>query len=280
MSSPERGLRVRRMKPNCGRGVRIALAVLAGVAVASLVANGYLASALFDSFRKLQYERIFPLGDLPAPQFAASGRCVGRAMAFYGDSRALMWETEGLPPKLPVVNFGRGGLTSNQLLALLKSEPQPSVAAAVLQIGINDLHPLGALGADKPRILAALTHNVREIRDVLLSHAGVVVLTTVFPTDAVPLMRRPFWDPRTEDFLRDLNEVIRGSAIPQRVVVLDAYSILAGRDGRLAAQFVNRDFFLHVSPAAYVELNRALRRLVELEPLLSVDCEPAPATKR
>ena len=251
---------------------RVLLLVAAAVAVLSLVANAYLVASLDEGFRKLQLARIFPLGYDPAtaPRFASA--CDVPVVAIYGDSRAQQWDPAGLPPALRIENFGHGAQTSAQLLAALRADVATRASIAVLQTGINDLHPLGALPEESAAARRALAANLRLITSLLLARADRVVLTTLFPPDAVPLARRRSWDPATLEYIRAANDVIRSSADSDRVVVVDAYALLAGPDGRLAPQYRAADFFLHVNKAAYAELNRALAGTAPWAPVRDEGC--------
>jgi hypothetical protein len=131
-----------------------------------------------------------------------------------------------------------------------------------VQIGINDLHPLGALSRNKREILQALDSNIVAIRDALLARSDTVILTTIVPPGQVPWIRRFAWDPSTLQYVREANDVVRRSAAHERVRLLDAHAALADPAARLAEKFTDPDFFLHVNPAGYDRLNAELERIV------------------
>jgi lysophospholipase L1-like esterase len=227
----------------------------------SIVGNVLLAMALEASFARLQLARIFPLGFLP--EEASLSAAIGHpSIAFWGDSRARSWAESTALQGRPVLNFAHGAQTSSQLLLQLETAPPVHSDFAVLQIGINDLHPLGALPATKEQVLSRLRANIMAIRDLLLQRSDIVVMTTLFPPGPVPLQRRLAWDPKTPQYIRDINAAIRASADGKRVVLLDAYELLVDTDSGLAEGNADSDFFLHVNPAAYARLNEPLQRIL------------------
>lgn len=161
-----------------------------------------------------------------------------------------------------VLNFAHGSQTSSQVLLQLQSTPVIHTDFAVLQVGINDLHPLGALTEEKDQIIARLRANVLAIRERLLERSDIVVMTTVFPPGRVPMLRRYSWDPQTSRYIQDINNVIREAADDKRVILLDAYALLVDGDAQLIESDADDDFFLHVNPAAYARLNDRLRQIV------------------
>ncbi len=242
------------------RPVKWVLAASLVTLAVSLCANALLFRQLQVGFQRLQFARIFPLGYAPDEKPRAAGS--GDSLAFWGDSRAYFWDTSELARDHAVENFAHGAQTSSQLLLQLQSAPALHSTYALVQIGINDLHPLGALESRKPQIVAALNANLIAIRDALLARSEHVVLTTIFPPGPVPLARRLSWDPYTLASIDAANQTIRGAADGKRVLVLDAYALLRDRDGLLAAQYADDDFFLHVNHAAYARLNSELSRIL------------------
>jgi hypothetical protein len=244
------------------KGIKVAGTALALLLAVSLAANVLLAIALHAAFVKLQFARIFPLGyavDESLPPAPADAR---PSMAFWGDSRALLWDKSALDARYRVLDFAHGSKTSAQLLLQLQHAPATRTDVAVVQIGINDLHPLGVLGSDKELVLRRLHENLIAIRDALLTRSDTVVLTTLFPPAPVPLHRRAAWDPRTPEYIADVNDLIRRAADGRQVLLLDAHAVLRDSDGWLSAPYVDADFFLHVNPAAYSRLNEAVRQLL------------------
>jgi lysophospholipase L1-like esterase len=245
------------------RSKLVRLAVLVSL-LASLVGNVGLALALKDAFDRLHFVRNFPAGY--APQTSPESPAAGRSISFWGDSRAFLWDMSTWSRQMAVDNRAHGGMTSSQLVHQLWSESAPRTDYAVVQVGINDLHPLGALVPYKAQILAQLKRNVLAVRDALLARSEIVVLTTLFPPAHVPMARRMAWDPETLRYVDDINDVIRGATDDQRVLLLDAHRLLVGPDAYLAARYVDDDFFLHVNRDAYDLLNQQLGPLLERHP--------------
>lgn len=229
--------------------------------LASLACNLLLAIALERSFAKLQFARIFPLGFVAqeAMRPLDSGR---PSIAFWGDSRARSWAESAALQGRPVLNFALGGQTSSQLLLQLETAPQAHSDFSVVQIGINDLHPLGALPDAREQVISRLRANIVAIRDLLLERSDVVVMTTIFPPGRVPVQRRLAWDPNTPQYIRDINAVIRKAADSKRVILLDAYDLLVDTHSQLAEDNADTDFFLHVNSAAYARLNEPLQQIL------------------
>lgn len=231
--------------------------------LASLGANLLMLRGLQDSFARLHFARIFPLGYVgPDGSAATSGPAASGSVAFWGDSRSHGWGRQAATPRAATLNFAHGSQTSGQTLLQLQTRPVTRADVAVLQVGINDLHPLGALGPEKTLALQQLRRNLVAIRDLLLERHGLVVLTTIFPPGPVPLQRRPQWDPETLNRIDEINALIRSAADGRRVVVLDAHALLADPRGLLAPAYADDDFFLHVNAAAYARLDAALAQLL------------------
>ena len=234
--------------------------LLAGF-VALAVACVGLAGELYDSFVKLQFARIYPLGYRKTPPNSPLMGGIGPTIAFWGDSRAAQWDKSALGCNLRARDLAVGGLTSTQLALQLKVSPLDRDDYAVVQIGINDLHPLGGMQDVRDEVVAQLRANIALIRDELLLRSNTVVLTTVIPPARVPLVRRLTWDPATSQRIRELNELIRSQADGKRVRVLDAHAMLVGRGDYLDDKYVG-DFFLHLNDQAYSRLNQQLLALV------------------
>jgi lysophospholipase L1-like esterase len=248
------------MHPAHRRKLAYGLALL--LFVGSLGANFVLALAVYDAFAKIQFGRIFPLGYVPEGPPLVSPTTTKQSISFWGDSRAYLWDKSALTDVLAVHDYTHGAITSSQLVLQLRTQPVVPTDYAVVQIGINDLHPLGALGGYNAQIRNQLKQNVLAIRDALLKRSKVIVLTTLFPPTHVPFLRYATWDPRTLQYIKEINEVLRQATDGKRVVLLDANALLSDADSFLAPQFVDGDFFLHVNSQAYSRLNENLRRIV------------------
>jgi lysophospholipase L1-like esterase len=229
----------------------------------SLCANVLLGRSLLSAFERLQLARIFPLGFAPDERPRSSHLAASDSIAFWGDSRAYFWDTDALARDHAIENLAHGGQSSGQLLLQLQTTPVAHATYAVVQIGINDLHPLGVLAARKAQIVAGLRANITAIRDALLARSDRVILTTIFPPGRVPLERRLMWDPQTPALIEQTNRAIRAAADGNRVLVLDANALLRNQSGWLATAYADPDFFLHVNRTAYSRLNAELERMLD-----------------
>lgn len=232
------------------------------VACGSLAGNVWLAIELHRSFADLQYARVFPLGPKVAvvPHATDDRRPL---LAIYGDSRALMWDVSELAAKFRVLNLAQGGQTSAQLLAQLRVRNPVVSDWALVETGINDLHPIGALADREAAIRMQLKEDLAEIVDELRARSRCVIVATLVPPGPPPLERRWVWSNATFDALAETNSWIRGLRAPDGTLqILDADRLLRGSDGRLAAGFRLAGSFLHVNHAGYDALNRDLRRIL------------------
>jgi lysophospholipase L1-like esterase len=232
----------------------------------SLLGNVLLGTALHSAFAKLHWARLFPLGFVPssAPEPApAPAPAQTGGVVFWGDSRAHTWAQSGVGSGLEPANQAHGATTSSQLRLWLAQVPAgPRARVAVVQIGINDLHPLGALASQQEAVRRQLQHNLQAIQALLLLRSDHVVLSTLLPPAPVPLFRQTVWHRATLQHIAEANQRIRSAADGQRVWVLDAHALLSGPDGYLLPRYVDPDFFLHLNSAGYVRLNEALAPLL------------------
>jgi lysophospholipase L1-like esterase len=241
----------------------VATGVAIGIAAVSIGFNVWLAAALHHAFRDLQFARIFPLGAPPAAHGTArTADAIRPTLAFYGDSRALLWDTKPLVQRFRVVNLAVGAQTSAQLRLQLEAEPRVVSDWAVVEVGINDLHPLGVLGELRETIVTELDRNLGAIVERLLERSTCVVIVTIVPPGSVPWERRWVWDRGTLDAVAAANlgiaKLAHSEHNSERIRLLDAARLLAAGRQVLPPQYVSRDSFLHVNGDAYNVLNRAL----------------------
>lgn len=243
-------------------GLALPLLVAAGLLSACL--NVVLLVELREAFQKLQLVRVFPMGFVPDIDALTGGREVSVSLSIWGDSRALAWSTSLAGSFQGATSFAHGGVTTSQLLIQLKTEPVVVSDIAVVQIGINDLHPLGVLQTERPEMLRQLERNLREIRDILHMRSRVLVFSTILPPDHVPLYRRMGWASDTIGQLETANRLISDFARKNEAIILDANRLLAASDSFLDPRFRIPGSFLHVNDDAYALLTQELKRLLEL----------------
>jgi lysophospholipase L1-like esterase len=242
---------------------RTTIAVVAlSVALAAL---GAASVALFWMGRKLYVEvsavRLDPLGlavharaEAPAP--AANQRRV----VLFGDSRALMWSAPAALPAYQFVNRGVGGQTTAQILGRFDHDVSPlHPDVVVIEMGVNDLKAIPVLPGRRDEIVATAKENIREVVARARALGASVVLVTVFPLGAVPLVRAPFWSDEVARSITELNAFV-GELACDGVAVLHAGDVLADESGQVRAPFALD--LLHLTPLGYAALNE--RKLLPL----------------
>lgn len=177
------------------------------------------------------------------------------ALIFVGDSRIESWPT---PPSLAgahIINLGRNGETTAQLLARLDADIiQREPRMVVLQTGINDLKAMGVFRSRANEIAKNCWGNLRQIIDRLRASNIPVVVLTIFPVGELHPLRYPIWSNETLTAVADINERLRRIDEPG-VLVFDCDPIFSD-DGRMRAEFIVDDF--HINPAAYQALSAQL----------------------
>jgi len=235
--------------------------IVAAIALLSIGGNLWLANRLQQAFADLQWARIFPVG-IPAavvPTASPSGK---PRLVFYGDSRALQWNSAPFAAQFQIVNLAQGAQTSAQLVLQLVAQPPVTSDWALVEIGINDLHPLGALAGREALIERQLADNLTTIVRALKARSQCLAVVTILPPGPVPLERRGSWSARTLDAVETANQVIRRLADGQRVFVFDGATLLSDEAHRLAVPYRTPDAFLHLNDTGYDVLNRGLQRIL------------------
>ena len=135
----------------------------------------------------------------------------------------------------------------------------------VVQVGINDLRVIPALGDDSTAVTAATATtaaNIRHIVEQAAAGGAIVVLTTIFPVQTPPWQERMFWSEEVLTAVTAVNQDIRTQAT-DRILVLDAYALLVNDNGELADAYAQD--YLHLNAAGYRRLNDALRDVLARE---------------
>ena len=239
----------------------LVLGIVAGIALLSIGANLWFAHRLQQAFAELQWARIFPVG-IPAadaPRAPPSGK---PRLALYGDSRALLWNTASLAGQFEIVNLAQGAQTSAQLVLQLAARPPVESDWALVEIGINDLHPLGVFAGREALIEDQLADNLTTVVRTLETRSRCVAIVTILPPGPVPLERRATWSPGTLAAIEAANQVIHRLADGERVFVFDGAALLSDEAHGLAVPYRTPDAFLHLNEAGYDVLNRGLQRIL------------------
>lgn len=177
------------------------------------------------------------------------------ALIFVGDSRIASWPTGPSLVGAHIINLGRYGETTAQLLARLDTDiigREPRMV--VLQTGINDLKAMGVFRTRASEIAENCWGNLRQIIDRLRASNIPVVVLTIFPVGDLHPLRYPIWSNETLSAVADINERLRRLDEPG-VMVFDCDPIFSD-GGRMRADFIVDDF--HINPAAYQALSAQL----------------------
>lgn len=231
--------------------VRVGLAVAAiAILVAGVQGVRSLSAYRADLLARLDLAQS---GPPPAPANPGpSADPAKSALIFVGDSRIESWPT---PPSLVgahVINLGRYGETTAQLLARLDAdiiERDPRMV--VLQTGINDLKAMGVFRSRSNEIAENCWANLRQIIDRLRARGVPVVVLTIFPVGDLHPLRYPIWSNETLTAVADINERVRHLDEPG-VLVFDCDPVFSD-GGRMRAEFIVDDF--HINAAGYQALS-------------------------
>ncbi|MBI4929003.1 MAG: SGNH/GDSL hydrolase family protein, partial [Anaerolineae bacterium] len=181
-------------------------------------------------------------------------------VVFFGDSRASNWSTPA-DKQYEFLNRGIGAQTTIQVLERFDAHVKPLMPKViVIQVGINDLKTIPLFPEDRETIVINCERNIQRIVDKSLDLGATVILTTIFPIGDVPIERRPFWSNEVEKSIDEVNTYIRSLA-KDKVIILDAYSVLLGEKGRIQPEY-SYDL-LHLTDAGYLRLNEELVPLLQ-----------------
>ena len=236
-------------------------AVLVVALLLSLTANWFIYQRAWQYYVQLNGVRLDPLG---LSYFEEDDNEVdeGRITAvFLGDSRAETWPEPGNLPQFQFINRGISSQTSIQVRLRFDEQIRPLTPdILILQLCINDLTRIPVFPHLQADIIANCQENIRWLVDQSTAMGTTVVLTTVFPTGNIPLLRRPFWSDDIETAVLDVNNTIHSLA-GEQVIIFDAFALLADENGRLRNDYAADE--LHLNTSGYNHLNEALRPLLE-----------------
>jgi lysophospholipase L1-like esterase len=237
--------------------------ILAGLLLFALLVSAQLNCALFrrgeQYYLQLNALRLDPLelNSSPNPALPTTELPL---VVFLGDSRAARWPAPYVKD-FEFVNRGVEAQTSAQVLARFDAHVKPlRPNILIVQVGINDLKTIPLFPSNRAGIVANCQENIRTIVERSRDLGASVILTTIFPVGRVPIERRPFWSGDVAVAVDEVNAFIH-SLDGNGVTVLDAYSILVGDEGSTRPEYAAD--LIHLAPAGYEELNRALASLLE-----------------
>jgi lysophospholipase L1-like esterase len=237
----------------------IAIGLLSIALLVSLALNYALYERGERYYSELNVVRLDPLG-LSYYRDAAPPDSALPLVVFYGDSRAASWPKPSLD-QFEFVNRGIDAQTSVQVLERFDYDIRPlRPKIIVIQVGINDLKTIPLFPEDRQVIVTNCEQNIQRLTEESADAGAIVILTTIFPVGEVPLERRLVWSDEVGVAIGDANDFIR-SLVGDQVIILDAYSILVGDDGRTKPEY-SQDL-LHLTAAGYQRLNRELIPILE-----------------
>ncbi|MFK8253815.1 SGNH/GDSL hydrolase family protein [Ancylobacter terrae] len=236
--------------------------------VAALAAAGLLATALlagkglryfFEERSRLRLEPVFTArfaaanAALPAPK--------GKRLVLFGDSRAVQLAMNAPDPDWEVVERAISGESTAQMRYRFAADVlAPKPQAVVIFAGINDLVAAAALPELRQAATQATITNLSAfVAEARAAEIEVVLLTIVRPA-AVRLLRRPIWSDTVFDLVAQTNERLRALAGPG-VRVIDADTLLAGREARLPGRYATDE--IHLNAEANAVLRAAIATALE-----------------
>jgi len=213
-------------------------------------------------YLELNQTRLDPLGlsDFPEPhkQVIDTPLLDDRRplrVVFFGDSRAASW-TSPIVSGYEFINRGIGSQTSVQTSLRFASHVPPlKPDVVVIQVGVNDLKTIALFPEQRQAIVSNCEANIKRMVKASKALGAVVIVTTIFPVGDVPLERKPFWSEAIAQSIQTVNATITTLA-DEQTIVLDAFSILADRQGVVLPQY--RTDELHINEQAYEVLNKEL----------------------
>ncbi len=244
---------------------RLFLTTMLILLIASLIGNWLIFSQAKQFYTQLSATRLDPAGLRAYP---THGQGIAESdktrIVFFGDSRAAQWPNLNTLPQFEFINRGIGAQTSTQVRQRLKDHLLPLDADfVIIQVGINDLTSIPLFPDSKKYIIRMVKENiswiVAEVAETN-SQNQTVILTTIFPTGDIPLIRQPFWSSDIEDAIVEVNQHIATLA-GENVIIMDSYGLLVDDNGRLLDQFTHDE--LHLSTAGYTHLNKNLTQLLQ-----------------
>ncbi len=249
---------------------RYLLIFLVLFSVTSLAGNILLFKKLKQTYLSFYQANLNPLGinkyrNRQEPYFSNKSRVI-----FYGDSRAYQWRYLQKDNSFQFINRGINGQTSSQVLwrfdtDITKLKPK----VIVLQVCINDLRMLPNPPKTRNDIVENCQNNIKQIIERADSINADIIVTTIFPVGQgqIPLELRPFWPSlnQMKRSIREVNQYIRSltrskpSGISNRVIVLDAYSLLNQQDQDKLKYYKD---LLHINQEGYKLLNQELKSIL------------------
>ena len=239
------------MKPN--RKTRIIFSGLILLMALSVSLNAILYERLRHFYIEMYAVRLDPLG-LSSFQ-AAVDHDARPIIVLFGDSRAAQWPAPQING-YQVVNRGIGNQTSAQVVSRFDAHVKPlHPDIVILQVGINDLKIIPLFPKQEREIISNCKANILTMIQESLQMGAAVVVTTIFPTGQVPLIRRLVWSEQVDKAIREVNEFIR-TLEQDRVLVFDTANLLLDTNDHMKQEYSFDT--LHLNARGYDVLNQEL----------------------
>lgn len=227
--------------------------------VVSVFFNFHLAQRATQFYTLLNKTRLDPLGlkqktseSVPADD----NHSPKKRVVFLGDSRAMAWPSPLKCEHFQFINRGISSQTTEQVLRRYPIQIDPlRPDILVIQLGINDLKTIPLFPGQKESIIENCCKNLEKLVMLANQSGAAIILTTNFPVGDVPLERKPFWSEDVPDAILKINHFMQ-SLKSDKVIILDAYSILVGEKNRIQPH-LSKDL-LHINDIGYTALNDKL----------------------
>ncbi len=242
--------------------IPIVLTILVGLILgSSIIFNVLLFNRGKQYYLELNQTRLDPLGLNQYPVHSNPQNNLDRktSLVFFGDSRAASWSSPQLA-QYEFINRGIGSQTSVQTLQRFDHHVKPLKPDIILlQVGINDLKTIPLFPGKKESIIANCQGNIEQIIEYSKALGAIVIISTIFPVGDIPLERKLFWSDDVSQAVEQVNAYIT-TLETDKVIVFDAFSILADEQGRLYPEYTQDE--LHLNSQGYEVLNQALVQLL------------------
>ncbi len=229
----------------------------------SIVLNVLLYNRAKQYYLEVNETRLDPLGlsDYPEdPKRPNNADADQIRVVFFGDSRAASWPSPNVTG-YEFINRGISSQTSVQTIQRFEHHVRPlQPDVVVVQVGINDLKTIPLFPEQRQSIVANCRANIKRIVEESRNLGAVVIVNTIFPAGKVPLERKPLWSDDVNQAVEEVNTYIATLA-GEKVIVFDAFSILADEQGIMLRQY--RKDELHLNKLGYESLNKEFVQLLK-----------------
>lgn len=174
---------------------------------------------------------------------------------FLGDSRIKEWDPLPEFEGCEILNLGCGGAISADLLVqAVRMDLPRNIKMAVVEIGINDLTPIGLNPAKKDEIILRCQLNIAGIVEMLHRKNVPVLLLPVLPPSKIGWLRRCIWSEEIDLAIGDVNRFL-ASLQTDSVVLVDCSAVFQTSE-RIRREYARDE--LHLNSKGYEKLNDEL----------------------